>query len=567
MLKRLSISQYVIISSLSVDFATGLTVLTGETGAGKSILLDALGLILGDAADPDSIRQGEEASIIEALFDQSQNHPVWGFLSKQEDTASIKGPELHIKRVIDRNGADTISVNTIAIPLPLLKELGTYLGEIHGQNANQSFLAPESQLGLLDAFGGYPPEIMSNVVKAWDDIDIITKELEEEKIFFVRAEREKQDIDRVVTAIEKIGLKKGMYQELKTELERQIEVKAICELFQSMNSQLIAQTGVQMALSRIDRLLTTQTDPELDPLKGNIKTALEQTSLAIAEMQTLAPKYLDVDTSSISAFEKTLEEIKSIAAERKQPPEELFDHYEYLAARLARIKGAPAKIKAFDEKLFKANENYRHHATILSVERKKAAEKLSAEITAEMPPLKLPSAQVQIEVSEHSNERSARGFNQVSFTARMNPGMPFSPIAKTASGGELSRLILAVKMILQQVQAVSTLVFDEIDSGIGGAAAAAVGSRISKLADSTQILVITHSPQVASRGDQHLHVSKQTDGTTTKTITEILSLEKRVHEVSRMLAGEEITGESMAAAKTLIEEARQASLTRKTAKA
>jgi DNA repair protein RecN (Recombination protein N) len=180
-----------------------------------------------------------------------------------------------------------------------------------------------------------------------------------------------------------------------------------------------------------------------------------------------------------------------------------------------------------------------------------------------MAPLKLLSAEVMIEVTENMADRTARGINQVSFTARMNPGMPFSPIAKTASGGELARLILAVKMILQQVQSVSTLVFDEIDTGIGGAAAAAVGSRIARLAEQTQILVITHSPQVASRGNQHLHVSKQTDGTSTRTIVTDLSLDQRIHEVSRMLAGEEVTEQSLAAARTLIEEARQAAEARK----
>ncbi len=170
---------------------------------------------------------------------------------------------------------------------------------------------------------------------------------------------------------------------------------------------------------------------------------------------------------------------------------------------------------------------------------------------------------MQVDVSEDTNNRTARGFNIVTFTARMNPGMPFSPIAKTASGGELARLVLAIKMILQQVQTVSTLVFDEIDLGIGGAAAAAVGSRIARLAETTQILVVTHSPQVASRGTQHLHASKKTDGTSTRTVVEVLSLEQRINEVSRMLAGEEITGESLAAAKTLIEEARSAAEARR----
>jgi DNA repair protein RecN (Recombination protein N) len=199
MLKNLSISEYVIISTLSVNFDAGLTVLTGETGAGKSILLDALGLILGDAPDPDSIRQGAEKSIIEALFDQPEAHPVWKFLAARADMAQIPPPLLRIKRTISRAGKDEIAVNDVLVDLDFLKILGTYLGEIHGQNANQTFLAPENQLALLDAFGAFPEEIIGNVSKAWDHIGIITQELEEEKNFFARAEREKQNIDRVVS--------------------------------------------------------------------------------------------------------------------------------------------------------------------------------------------------------------------------------------------------------------------------------------------------------------------------------------------------------------------------------
>lgn len=561
MLKRLSISQFVIITSLTVDYADGLTVLTGETGAGKTILLDALGLMLGDPADVDAIRQGEEESQIGALFEVPQNHPVWDFLSQKE--LATKGTELDLKRTMGRSGKDEISINGKPIDLPLLKEIGSYLVEIHGQNANHSFLAPESQMSLLDAFGAYPPGILENVAKAWEDIGKIAQELEEEKNFLLVAEREKPVIERTVAALEKLDMQPGVYKTLTEELANLINIKGLCELFSSINSQLIAQSGVALSLSRVDRLLSTQKDPVLNKIKGQIKTALDQTREAIAEMQVLAPTYIDVDTSGIGKAEERLASLKAIAAERKVAPEEIFEHYEYLAARLKRIREAPAKIKDFDNKLIRANEVYRGHAKILSDERKKAAEKLSAAITAEMPGLKMLSAQVQIEVTEDPNARTARGFNTVLFTARMNPGMPFSPITKTASGGELSRLILAFKMILQQVQTVSTLVFDEVDSGIGGAAAAAVGSRIARLAETMQILVITHSPQVAARGHQHLHVSKKTDGASTKSVVETLTLDQRIHEVSRMLAGEALTDESLAAARTLIEEARSAVRERK----
>jgi DNA repair protein RecN (Recombination protein N) len=557
MLKRLSITQFVIIESLTVDFAGGLTVLTGETGAGKSILLDAMGLILGEDPDREAVRQGSSESVIEAVLDPPPEHAVWAFLAKQ-DGLDVAGPELRIRRAIDRGTKDEILVNGKAIDLQLLKRLGTYLVEIHGQFANANFLAPENQLLLLDAYGAFPAAYLENVAQAWNDIGRITKEIQEEKIFYAGAEREKAGIERVLAAIDKIELEDGMYQKLVADLAHLIETRDISDIFHAINAQLVAQAGAELILTRVDHSLATQKDPALDKMKECIKTALENTRTAITEMQILAPKYLDIDTSGIHKIEKILLDIRTLAAERKVPPEELYNHYETLVDRLDRIKAAPGKIKELGDALDKANVAYLHHAKILTDARTKAALKLGAAINAEMAPLKLPSAQIKIEVVEDTTKRSALGSNEVCFSARMNPGMPFSPIAKTASGGELARLILAIKMILQQVQAVSTLVFDEIDTGIGGAAAAAVGSRIAKLAGEAQILVITHSPQVASRGDQHLHVSKATDGKTTRTVVRTLTLEERIDEVSRMLAGEEITGESQAAARTLIEEARAA---------
>jgi DNA repair protein RecN (Recombination protein N) len=561
MLKQLSISQFVIISALTVDFEKGLTVLTGETGAGKSILLDALGIILGDEADRDAIRQGENEAIIEARFQPDSTHSIWKYLAGIQDYKS-DNKEIHIKRVFDRTSKDDIYINDVPIALTALRQLGTYLTEIHGQSANQTFLTPENQLSLLDAFGGYPPIFLENVAQAFVEISRTKEALDEERSFFTIAEREKPELESFVTAIEKLNLKKDSYTEMKAKHAFLTSTKDICEIFQSMQAQLIAQSGVELSLMRIDRLLDKHKDSSLNKLKQSIKTALEQTVIAIAEMRELGPNYMGTDTTEVDGVADQLEKIRQVATEKKIVPEELFEKYEAMATRLNRIRNAPAKIKQLNDAAIQASQQYHQHARALSLERRKAAKILSASITAEMPPLKLISAQVEIEVGEDANKMTPLGFNVVCFTARMNPGMPFSPIAKTASGGELSRLILAVKMILQKVQIASTLVFDEIDSGIGGAAAAAVGSRIARLAETAQVIVITHSPQVASRGHQHLHVSKQTDGTATKSVVEKLSLDKRTHEVSRMLAGEVLTDHSLAAARSLIDEARIAVVTR-----
>ena len=563
MLKRLSIDQFVIISNLNLEFNPGLTVLTGETGAGKSILLDAMGLILGDPPSPKAIRAGAEESRIEAAFAPPAGHPVWKFLTNH-DLAS--GPEITVHRLFSRAGKDEILVNGKPAARELLHEMGTYLVEIHGQFANQNLLEPSRQLGLLDDFGAYPPEVLGNVAKTYRDILRYTKELEEERIFIARNAHEQPQIERRLKELEKFGMRKGLYEETKAELARLINIRDTHEVFQSVRSQLVASTGAEQALSKSNRIVAKQKDvnPEdLVALSGHLSVALDNVRAAIDDMMELMPKY-SVDTKEIHNLEEILEGLKRASDECKVLPEKLFDFFEEMTGKLARIKNSRALITKIDDALDKSKIAYRQFAHILTEARVKAGKALSAAITAEMPPLKLLRAEFEIQVVEKvDNPWGELGFNEVVFTARMNPGQPFSPIAETASGGELARMILALKVVLQRVQTIPTLVFDEVDTGIGGAAAAAVGERLARLADATQVLVITHSPQVASRGDGHLHVSKKSDGVTTETVVVGLSSEKRIAEISRMLAGDKITGESHAAAQSLIEEAAAAAAARR----
>jgi len=296
----------------------------------------------------------------------------------------------------------------------------------------------------------------------------------------------------------------------------------------------------------------------LEKLNQFLIGSFDNAQAAVDEMERIAPEY-DIDTQPLHDLEEKLKTLDELAKETKIDQANLFSHYEELSAKLKRIKGGQAKISELDDLLIKAKEAYRAHAHILSEKRVVAAKALGDAITAELPPLKLLRAEFQVLVEEKPDDPWTEvGLDAVTFTARMNPGMPFSPIAETASGGELARLVLALKVVLQEVMTIPTLIFDEVDTGIGGAAAAAVGERIAHLAEKTQVLVITHSPQVASRGDQHLYVSKKTDGVTTTSVVKTLSLDERIEEISRMLAGDVVTAESQAAAKSLIEEARAA---------
>lgn len=566
MLKKLTIEQFVIIDRLELEFQTGLTILTGETGAGKSILLDATGLILGDAPDTDSIRHGSDHSVIEGTIAPPDGHPVWAFLQSQNLTSAISG-EFKVYRTITRNSTDDIRLNGKPIEIDLLKKIGTYLAEIHGQFANQSLLDPTNQLNLLDLSGAFPPEVFTNVASALRDVHRYAKELEDENYFLDTHKRAAPKIEEIVARFEELGMDhEGYVEEVSSEYARLLTAKETSEAFQAILSQLIAANGGVMSLSfandTLDRNENLDADKMVD-LKIFLSTSLENARAAVKEMRRLAPQY-EIDTGPIYELEDILAGLKQIGKENKIKFEDLAAFYTEQFGKHARIRNGREKLAELQDALITAKNNYRAHAHILHEKRVVAAGELSISITNELAPLKLPKAEFKVQVEENANlPWTEKGLDQVTFTARMNPGQPFSPVSETASGGELARLILALKVVVQRVQTIPTLIFDEVDTGIGGAAAAAVGERLALLADTTQVLVITHSPQVASRGDQHLHVSKKTDGVTTTSIVGKLTHEQRVDEISRMLAGDVLTAESQAAAKSLIDEARAASAARK----
>jgi DNA repair protein RecN (Recombination protein N) len=567
MLKRLTIEQFVIIDKLELDFASGLTILTGETGAGKSILLDAMGLVLGEPSNPDSIRQGSNQSIIKATFAPPAVHPVWKFLVAEE-LAKAGDTEFTIDRTIKQSGLGEILFNNQIIDVDLLKKIGTFLVEIHGQFANQSLLDPANQLNLLDLSGGFPLEVFKNVADALRDVRRFTKELEEENLFLARHKRETPKIEDIVTKFEKVGMRVGFVEEIQAEHARLRTAKETSEAFQAILAQLISGNGVVPSLSAANNTLAKQKNVDgekLAVLTDLLSGALNDARAAVIEMGRLSPQY-DIDTGPLHRHEQILNILNKITQDNKIKFEELTSFYVEMSSKLERIRNGRAKLVELENSLAKAKRNYLEHARILHDKRVIAGKALSDSITAEFAPLKLMRAEFQVLVEENSSlPWTDLGIDQVVFKGRMNPGMPFSPISETASGGELARMILALKVVVQRVQTIPTLVFDEVDTGIGGSAASAVGERLALLADTTQVLVITHSPQVASRSDQHLHVSKQTDGITTTSVVRKLTLDERTDEISRMLAGDVITPESKAAAQSLINEAKSAAIARRAA--
>ena len=558
MLQSLYVDQFVIIEKLDLNFKDRLTIFTGETGAGKSIILGAMALILGSPSTPKSIRHGHKKSTFKATFAPPKTNPVWDLLiQKQFGTSS--DTEFSIYREMSLDGKDVFQINDKDTDIETLSEVGTLLVEIHGQSANHTLLGSANQLILLDLSGDFPPEILKNVADALHEVERYDKLLEEEKIFLARHKGLKaKKIQTLVKKFEALGMKENFIAETEAEYAVLRTAKDTSSSLQSILGRLIASSGTIIALSGAVNTLESQPNLEkekIEKLENHLKNSLKSARLAVDEINLVAPEY-EIDTAPLHAHKKVLDGLKDIATQTKTPWEDMQAYYHEMQTKFERIRDGRETITKLSDALIEAKNKYREHAKVLSEKRVIAAKEMSAKITAELAPLKLEKAEFEVVVEEKPEMTwTERGIDQVTFTARMNPGMPFSPIADTASGGEMARMILAIKVILQHVQKTPTLIFDEVDVGIGGAAAAAVGDRIAHLADNTQVIIITHSPQVASCGEQHLHISKKTDGETTVSAVRELEMKERIDEISRMLAGSALTTESHAAAQSLIEEA------------
>lgn len=599
MLKKLVIDQFVIIEHQVLDFKDRLTILTGQTGAGKSILLSAMALILGSPSTPKSTRAGQSESKFEAVMTPPKTNPVWNILiqggyssaadeafvikrtmrplteqqAAEEEAAKKKASDnKKIYRPPDEGiGNDIVTINDKPVKLAFLKELGIHLVEIHGQFANQELLKPSNQLFLLDAFGAFGQEYFDNVKEALDRVKKFKDLLDEEQLFLSKHKgRVLKRIEDIVAKFETIDMHVGLIEKVKAEYATLLTARDTMEAFQRILGRLISANGIVVSLSGAKETLNKQENLEEDKmvnLHKYLQGALENARKAVDEMNTLVPQY-EIDLDPIKKCEDILRTLKSIGIENKVPFENLEKFFVDMDTKLKRVRNGRNKLEELDGELRKAKEDFRHHAHILSEKRVIAGKDLSEVITNELPPLKLEKAQFVVDVKEDPKMPwTEKGFNRITFTARMNPGSPFTPISDTASGGELARMILGLKVVLQEVQMTPTLVFDEVDTGIGGNAAAAVGDRLAMLSDRTQVLVITHSPQVASRGEQHLHIMKKSDEKETISSVHELVADDRINELSRMLAGAKLTDASRAAAESLINEAIKSAKERRAAKA
>jgi DNA repair protein RecN (Recombination protein N) len=553
MLTALSIRDVVLIEALDLDFRAGLGVLTGETGAGKSILLDSLGLALGARADSGLVRQGAAQSVVTASFDLADPAPVAALLADSGLDFDATEP-LTIRRIVKADGGSRAFVNDQPASAGLLRELGPHLVEIHGQHDDRGLLNPRGHRTLLDSFGKLDIAAVASAHHAFREAETA---LLDARAAQDTAARDREWLAHAVAELTALAPEPGeeaLLAERRAGMQRgekiASELQAIADLLDGSDGAL---TRLRQAARVLDRV--AEGHPALAEALAALDRALIESDVAQDKVNEAA-EALAFDPAQLEADEARLFELRGIARKHRVQPDELAELADTLAARLAAIEGGEDAIARLEAALATAEAAYIQAAEALSASRAAAAARLDMAVAAELAPLKLDAARFRTVVDPLPRDQwSAAGRDRVEFEVSTNPGAPFAPLIKIASGGELSRFILALKVALAEEGGAHTLIFDEIDRGVGGAVASAIGERLARLAAGAQLLVVTHSPQVAARGSQHLLIAKSHDGLVTRTSVRTLDEADRREEIARMLSGAQITDEARAQAERLLEAA------------
>jgi DNA repair protein RecN (Recombination protein N) len=552
MLTGLSIRNIVLIDRLDLIFSTGLSVLTGETGAGKSILLDALGLALGARAEPRLLRPGADRGSVAATFDISAPHPA---LTLLEEHGLLVDQTVILRRVIGADGRTRAFVNDEAVGVNLLHRVGDALVEIQGQFDERGLMNPTNHRDILDDFGNHAAVRAEAraAYEAWRDAIADRLRSAEEA---ANARRDEEYLRNALDELEKLDPVAGEEKQLadRRSLLQNAEalVNALNAGYAELDGDEAGESKLRAAQSHIDRIADKVGDL-LAPVRATLERAIAETQDAMASLRHIADT-IELDGRDLDAIEERLFTLRSVARKHGLDVDDLPLLRQRIGERLKLVDDQSDSLARLQEREEASQRHFLEMAKSLSKTRAASARRLDTAVNAEFPPLKLEKASF-VTALEALPEGAwgPEGIDRVSFLVTTNPGAPPGPLSRIASGGELSRFMLAIKVALAEVNATPTLVFDEVDSGIGGATADAVGTRLARLAERVQILVVTHSPQVAARGNVHLRVEKRETGSLAVTGVDRLDESARREEVARMLSGREITDEARAAAGRLLQ--------------
>jgi DNA repair protein RecN (Recombination protein N) len=555
MLNLIRVKNYAVIDEVELEFEPGLSVMTGETGAGKSILVDALGLVLGDRADARAVRTGAARAEICASFDCPANHPAATWL---QDRGFDEDQDCLIRRIISAEGRSRAFINSNPATLQDLKALGELLINIHGQHSHQSLLHRDTQLEILD-FHGRLDALRETVGAAFSDWQSLRLELESRSSGVEEREAQLELIRFQLAELENLAPLPGEREELQTERNRLANVDRLAgELNLALSRLYEAESGSAYALAAESaRVLADLSD--LDPELAASRDLVAEAEIQLREAASDLGRYrdrLEPDPARLELVENRLARTRELARKHRVEDDDLHTVANSLRERISALDSSGETLESLKKQAAQAEKDYVDAAGALTRGRENTAETLSEQVSAQLNELGIKQGRFRVTIAAKSlAQAGATGLDRVEFQVSLNPGMEFGPLARVASGGELSRISLALEVLGTGESEITTLVFDEVDAGIGGSVAEIVGRRLAELAANRQVLCVTHLAQVASQGQHHFRVVKLSDGTTSRTNVRALGDEDRIDELSRMLGGIEITETTRAHAEEMIQRA------------
>ena len=555
MLTQIRIRDFAIVEDLELELATGMSAVTGETGAGKSILVDAIGLLLGDRADNGVIRHGADRADLTAIFDLSALPAARAWLAERD--LEQEG-DCQLRRVIARNGRSRCYINGASQPTQSLRDLGERLVDIHGQHEHQSLLRREAQRQLLDDYAGHQPLVaeLDGHYQTWSRLRRELRDLRQ-----ASSERDARlDILRFhLRELAALNLAEGEIAELESEQRRLANSSQLLDTGQQILNWLTESEEICVAdrleQSRRELEGLSRLDARLAPIGEMLNIALIQAQEASSELRNYV-QALDLDPDHLARVEQRLAAAHQLARKHRTTAEELPVLQQRFAAELDALEHSETRLEDLQQAAKTARAAYQQCAELLSAQRAAAALELGERVSAALAGLGMPGGRFAIHL-ERLEQPTPAGLEAVEFQVSANPGQPLRPLAKVASGGELSRISLAIQVITAHAAHIPTLIFDEVDTGIGGGVAEVVGQQLRSLGRDRQVLCVTHLPQVAAQAHQHFKVEKRTDGATTHTQVALLHAEARVREVARMLGGVELTANTLAHAQEMVDKAAQ----------
>ena len=555
MLTQLTINNFAIVRQLEIELAKGMSVITGETGAGKSIAIDALGLCLGQRIETSMVREGQERAEICATFFIEPTNPAYQWLQEQELQDPDNPSDCILRRVINADGRSKAFINSTPVSASQLKEIGQYLIHINGQHASQLLLKNDYQLQLVDSFAHHNDLLtqMREDYRAWKNLQTQVKNFQQK---VAENEAKKQLLQYQVEELDEFALRPNEYLELEEDQHRLSNSEQLTQLSQSAlqllseNETVSIDSMLYRATQYIDEL--SELDPRYVSVQTMLNDALIQVQEATSEVQHLA-SHIEQDPMLLQEIEQRLGQALQLARKHNVKPEELVEWHQKLKAELTALLDFSESEERLILEEKAAFEKMQHTAKQLHESRCQAAGKLAQQVTHSIKGLAMENAEFFIEVNSDLTKVAANGADNIVFTLRSNLGQQAQPLAKVASGGELSRISLAIQVLTSDQSAIPTLIFDEVDVGISGKTASVVGRLLRQLGDKCQVLCVTHLPQVACHGHHQFNVEKFTVDDKTETKMTALSQEERVPALARLLGGSEITDLALANAREMLD--------------